>query len=454
MLGLVESDEEDSDIIFREPVAQSKRAEKMPAVKKSRAGASNKGADTAHNATRRGGKAAAGTGRKALAEKTSNSRPQSAAGRGKKRPLTEDVEADEASVEDDDKVDTDPKPRGRGRPRGAKAAKLSAEAEESVLQEAPESAPQPNRRGRPPKKAQAPTPPAEVEIPETQQPDVEIPGSYPIEPMDESVEEEQAEGIPVYNHAAASPVRRVPQREAPFSVSRSRNDVPGLELNDSSLRRRLGELTRKYDSLEVKYRDLREIGVIEAERNFDKLKKQGEERAKSKYWSLGLLYEAIETDLNSLAANELIASLKAQLAAQTELARESQQLRKRLAASESNETDLKSKTSEMTTSLAEAKREIKTLTTRLAASRAAEAASATRVPGSAVKNNGGNKQLLANAESAVQNAQMKENLYADLTGLIIRSVKRENDEEVYDCLQTGRNGSKSTSKSMLLEQIH
>lgn len=39
---------------------------------------------------------------------------------------------------------------------------------------------------------------------------------------------------------------------------------------------------------------------------------------------------------------------------------------------------------------------------------------------------------------------MKEDLYADLTGLIVRGVKREPDEDVYDCIQTGRNGSKST----------
>ena len=37
---------------------------------------------------------------------------------------------------------------------------------------------------------------------------------------------------------------------------------------------------------------------------------------------------------------------------------------------------------------------------------------------------------------------MKENLYSDLTGLIIRNVKRKDGEDEFDCLQTGRNGSK------------
>ncbi|KAL1838186.1 hypothetical protein VTK73DRAFT_4431 [Phialemonium thermophilum] len=37
--------------------------------------------------------------------------------------------------------------------------------------------------------------------------------------------------------------------------------------------------------------------------------------------------------------------------------------------------------------------------------------------------------------------QMKEDLYGDLTGLIVRAVKREGGEDVFDCIQTGRNGT-------------
>jgi hypothetical protein len=39
-------------------------------------------------------------------------------------------------------------------------------------------------------------------------------------------------------------------------------------------------MTKKYESLELKYRDLRDIGIREAERNFDRLRKQGEEKAR------------------------------------------------------------------------------------------------------------------------------------------------------------------------------
>jgi hypothetical protein len=50
---------------------------------------------------------------------------------------------------------------------------------------------------------------------------------------------------------------------------------------------------------------------------------------------------------------------------------------------------------------------------------------------------------------ASQTAQMKENLYGDLTGLIIRGVRREGGEggdDVFDCIQTGRNGGTSLTK--------
>lgn len=47
----------------------------------------------------------------------------------------------------------------------------------------------------------------------------------------------------------------------------------------------------------------------------------------------------------------------------------------------------------------------------------------------------------ANAE-ATQMAQLKEELYSDLTGLIIRDVKNRESDHLYDCIQTGVNGSK------------
>lgn len=73
-----------------------------------------------------------------------------------------------------------------------------------------------------------------------------------------------------------------------------------------------------------------------------------------------------------------------------------------------------------------------------------------KTPGSAIK---GKTQaqartlMVGSAEAAhaAQVAQLKEDLYSDLTGLILRGVERNAEADTYDCIQTGRNGSKSYS---------
>lgn len=99
--------------------------------------------------------------------------------------------------------------------------------------------------------------------------------------------------------------------------------------------------------------------------------------------------------------------------------------------------------------LAEGKTEAKALTMKLAAARTAEAAAAGKaaagfMPGSAIKNSAMSRGGAAGAvQQATQVAQWKEELYGDLTGLIVRDVKEDAaGEKVYDCIQTGRNGSK------------
>jgi len=89
--------------------------------------------------------------------------------------------------------------------------------------------------------------------------------------------------------------------------------------------------------------------------------------------------------------------------------------------------------------------ENKTLSAKLAANRTVAASVESvnvRVPGSAVKPTGAIR-LMGTAETAqlAQAAQLKEDLYTDLTGLIIRSVKREAEEDIFDCIQTSRNSS-------------
>lgn len=139
--------------------------------------------------------------------------------------------------------------------------------------------------------------------------------------------------------------------------------------------------------------------------------------------------------------------MKAQLSAQTELAKEAQRLRQQLEASQTKADQLQNKVDDTNASLMEAKTEVKTLTTKLAAARSAEMTA--KIPSSAIKGSSANNRLLANAEAAAQVAQMKEDLYGDLTGLMVRGVKREQGGETYDCIQTGRNGSKFICNSII-----
>jgi hypothetical protein len=144
----------------------------------------------------------------------------------------------------------------------------------------------------------------------------------------------------------------------------------------------------------------------------------------------------------------LIASLKADVAAQTALAKDSGKLKKKLDSQATEMATLQAQIAQMAASLSEAQSEIKTLSAKLAANRTATAfveSAHAKIPSSAVKANGGIRMMgTAEAAQVAQAAQLKEDLYSDLTGLIIRSVKREAEEDVFDCIQTGRNGSKST----------
>lgn len=157
------------------------------------------------------------------------------------------------------------------------------------------------------------------------------------------------------------------------------------------------------------------------------------------------------------ASNELIKSLKSDLAAQRQLAKEGSKSQQQFEASQAKVDKLQAQITEITTTLSEAKTEIKSLTTKLNAARAAEAtatataqAASVRVPGSAMKPSArGVDQAQVQAQlQATQTAKMKENLYSDLTGLVVTSIKRDGPEDVYNCIQTGRNGSKCSPCKM------
>jgi hypothetical protein len=76
--------------------------------------------------------------------------------------------------------------------------------------------------------------------------------------------------------------RSLSRARQPSVQHRRAGSASDTERSDPALRRKLGEITKKYDNLNVKYQDLREIGLKEAERNFDRLRKQNEEKSSGK----------------------------------------------------------------------------------------------------------------------------------------------------------------------------
>jgi len=143
----------------------------------------------------------------------------------------------------------------------------------------------------------------------------------------------------------------------------------------------------------------------------------------------------------------LVSSLKSELAAQKTLGQQSRTLQKQLKDRDAEVAQLKTQADEAESQLSSAQSEIKALQTKLAAARntAAGLESAVKVPGSAIKGGAANRAtaaVTAEVAQSAQIAQLKEDLYSDLTGLIIRDVKSRDEDHLYDCIQTGVNGSK------------
>ncbi|KAH8430263.1 putative chromosome segregation protein (Pcs1) [Aspergillus melleus] len=285
---------------------------------------------------------------------------------------------------------------------------------------AKEQAEQPEQPKRQQRKTRMQTE-ADNEAPETENEGPDVP---------EVVEETMLQEEPVLPRAASSSPTKRRQSTLLSSPSKRRSGTAGEEEKNGGepeLRRRIGELTRKCDTLESRYRTLKEIGIVEANTNMDKLRKQ---------------CESMKT-----ASDNVVASLKEELGAQKALGQQSRNLQKQLKERDAEIAQLRAQAEEASSQVASAQTEAKALKTKLAAARNTAASlenAAIKVPGSAIKGGGANRaNAAANAEAAqaAQFAQLKEDLYSDLTGLIIRDVKRRETDNLYDCIQTGINGT-------------
>jgi len=153
-----------------------------------------------------------------------------------------------------------------------------------------------------------------------------------------------------------------------------------------------------------------------------------------------------------IAADDLIVSLRKELALQKALSQDSRSLQTQITARDADLTKTQALADQLSTSLSEAQNENKALQAKLANSRSASSTVESlnaRTPGSAMrgKTPAARTVMVGSAEAAqaAQVAQLKEDLYSDLTGLILRGVERGDESDVYDCLQTGPNGSESLS---------
>ena len=145
----------------------------------------------------------------------------------------------------------------------------------------------------------------------------------------------------------------------------------------------------------------------------------------------------------------MIVSLKKELATQKAIAQESKSLQRQIVSKDSDVAKAQALATQLSASLSEVQNENKALQAKLSNARSASVALESvhaKTPGSAMKGKGQARTIMvgsAEAAQAAQVAQLKEDLYSDLTGLILRGVERGDESDIYDCIQTGRNGSKS-----------
>ncbi|CZT19510.1 uncharacterized protein RCC_05361 [Ramularia collo-cygni] len=319
----------------------------------------------------------------------------------------------------------------------AKRAKTAAVSKTSKKPAAPKAASA--KKGKIAKRAPSPGPLAV--IPETQQDpeqmeDVEQSIEVSLDPSNMDIAQEPTPK-PIqkfYQRAPSVPVQPLHPRPSARPVSAQSTYAPVRErsgsagggerfLGDPELRRALNEMTKKYENLQLKYESLEDVGKTDAETNFEKLKRASDQKTKD--------------------ANELISSLKKELAelrkTSAAVTSETSGLHKQVTSLTTTNEKIVAERDELKDKLKLSQNEVKSMEAKLIAARQQLSSSAleAKAQASAATKPNSNSGL----GDAQKEAKMKENLYADLTGLIVCGVKRMDGEDVYDCIQTGRNGT-------------
>jgi len=122
--------------------------------------------------------------------------------------------------------------------------------------------------------------------------DVSVQEEEPVAAAEEPVEEEESMDIEASieevqpqqvlpNRRVIQPTPRSQSQTRPIARGNSRAMSTERGVGDAALRRRLGDMTSKYESMELKYNQLKETASTDAQSNFDKLKAATERQAKS-----------------------------------------------------------------------------------------------------------------------------------------------------------------------------
>jgi uncharacterized coiled-coil DUF342 family protein len=131
--------------------------------------------------------------------------------------------------------------------------------------------------------------------------------------------------------------------------------------------------------------------------------------------------------------------LKKQLSCQDNISADAKALRRELEAIRAESARQAKEIKSLTSSLQESQNECKVLSAKLTAARAQSEPPTSKVINSTTKARG----TTPAAHNSVADRQLREELLSDLTGLIVRKIEKGDDGELsYDCLQTGKNGSK------------
>ena len=348
-----------------------------------------------------------------------------------KRPKIEEIPATQPADESADEFDLPP---SEGRPMSTPmtVTKQLADATIRSTKAASESVVQPKaKRGRKQKEIKKEIPETQIEQEEneaqasshlaraTKAPKQPRPAKRDLVPATQGDNSMDVDGL---DQSSPAKKRRtslkIAESKQAAGMSDHERNTGGAEAT-----RKLNDVTRRFDALEVRYKKLRDVGVTEAQANYAELRRRTDERQK--------------------ASETLISNLRTELAVQSAQAAEVASQRSEISDLNALSEKLKVENKSLESSLSSAQAEIRALQAKLAAERGAS--EQRMAPSSAVKNRVNGRQLPGTGAPDTHKTALKEQLYGDLTGLIIRDVKRREDEDgdmdVYDCIQTGRNGS-------------